>query len=394
MKTIISKFISSSICLVVLFISTLYISQVAFADTTSTLLPTNDGFYLQWTPKTGSVHYTMVDESSCNGQTDYVHTVTAGDRDSYVINLSSVPNGATLTQIDITPCASRASSGSTNPVMNLFYRLNGANSSDSGSYSLTGVTPVVLSATSFTGLSAVKSSTSTIEIGAVLTSGAKGARLSQISTVITYTPLSSPSSLMAVSAGTEAALLSWTDNSSNEDGFKIERGTDGINFSQINTVGSNVTSYTDPNVIGTYYYRVRAFNSGGDSGYSSTANTTVVLNAPTNLTASALSTESSRLTWTDNSSNESGYKIERGTDGINFSQIATVSANVTGYTDPNVIGNYYYQVRAYKGSNNSAYSNVANITVPLNAPSNLTAIATGSAALLSWTDHSTNESGF
>ncbi len=364
MKTIISKFISSSICLVVLFISTLYISQVAFADTTSTLLPTNDGFYLQWTPKTGSVHYTMVDESSCNGQTDYVHTVTAGDRDSYVINLSSVPNGATLTQIDITPCASRASSGSTNPVMNLFYRLNGANSSDSGSYSLTGVTPVVLSATSFTGLSAVKSSTSTIEIGAVLTSGAKGARLSQISTVITYTPLSSPSSLMAVSAGTEAALLSWTDNSSNEDGFKIERGTDGINFSQINTVGSNVTSYTDPNVIGTYYYRVRAFNSGGNSNYSNTANVTVSLNAPTNLSATA-SGSAALLSWTDNSHNENGFKIERGTDGINFTEVASVSANITNYTDPNLAsGTYYYQVRAFKSSIYSTYSNSSSVIIP------------------------------
>ena len=65
--------------------------------------------------------------------------------------------------------------------------------------------------------------------------------------------------------------LQWSDNSSNESGFKIERKTGtGGSYSQIGTVGANVTSYNDAAIAGgsTYCYRVRAFNGAGDSGYS------------------------------------------------------------------------------------------------------------------------------
>jgi Fibronectin type III domain/Putative binding domain, N-terminal len=63
--------------------------------------------------------------------------------------------------------------------------------------------------------------------------------------------------------------LSWTNNSSFVSGFKIERSNGG-GFSQITTVGAHVNTYTDPGLTPstTYSYRVRAFNNGGDSGYS------------------------------------------------------------------------------------------------------------------------------
>ena len=65
--------------------------------------------------------------------------------------------------------------------------------------------------------------------------------------------------------------LAWTDNSNNENGFKIERklGTTGT-FNQIAAVGVNVTTYTDTNLTdgATYCYRLAAFNSAGTSAYS------------------------------------------------------------------------------------------------------------------------------
>jgi hypothetical protein len=65
--------------------------------------------------------------------------------------------------------------------------------------------------------------------------------------------------------------LSWFDNSINEDGFKIERatGTTGT-FAQIGLTGANVTTYNDSNLSAgtTYCYRVRSYNTGGDSPYS------------------------------------------------------------------------------------------------------------------------------
>ncbi len=67
--------------------------------------------------------------------------------------------------------------------------------------------------------------------------------------------------------------LSYRDNSLNEDGFKIERSPDGITFSTVMTVGENVTWYIDgPLVSGSYYFRVRAFNATGNSGYTNVAN--------------------------------------------------------------------------------------------------------------------------
>src|SRR5262245_13452504 len=74
-------------------------------------------------------------------------------------------------------------------------------------------------------------------------------------------------------AMTLAAQLTamWVDTANNEDGFKIERkaGTTGT-FAQIATVGANVVSYADPNLTGgaTYCYRLRAYNTAGDSAYT------------------------------------------------------------------------------------------------------------------------------
>jgi alpha-tubulin suppressor-like RCC1 family protein/predicted phage tail protein len=64
--------------------------------------------------------------------------------------------------------------------------------------------------------------------------------------------------------------LSWRDNSSNEDGFQIERSRDKVHFQQLAQVLPGTTVYRDRNLFpGTrYFYRIRAYNSSGNSGYS------------------------------------------------------------------------------------------------------------------------------
>lgn len=70
--------------------------------------------------------------------------------------------------------------------------------------------------------------------------------------------------------------LNWTDNSSNESGFRIERATGSGAFAEIATVPAGVVTYVDaglPNST-TYSYRVRAFNAAGNSGYSNVSTAT------------------------------------------------------------------------------------------------------------------------
>jgi hypothetical protein len=80
-----------------------------------------------------------------------------------------------------------------------------------------------------------------------------------------------PSNLIVSSVSPSQAVLAWTDNSSNEEAFSIERktGTGGA-YAEIATSSVNVASHTDNSVSAntTYYYRVRAYNSDGASGYT------------------------------------------------------------------------------------------------------------------------------
>ena len=137
-------------------------------------------------------------------------------------------------------------------------------------------------------------------------------------TTLDVTP-TAPGNLAANAVSTTQINLTWSDNASNETGFKIERKTgSGGTYAQIGTVGANVTSYSDSGLTSgtTYYYRVRANNAVGDSGYSNEANATTFSNppaAPTALGATATSSSQINLAWTDNASNETGFKIERKT---------------------------------------------------------------------------------
>lgn len=104
-------------------------------------------------------------------------------------------------------------------------------------------------------------------------------------------PPAAPSALAATSGGPSTISLSWTDNSNNENGFRIERSGDGVNFTEIATVGVNQTSYTDSGLSSqaTYYYRVRAANLYNTLSFSSYTNiasattTTVTSEQPVNL---------------------------------------------------------------------------------------------------------------
>lgn len=115
---------------------------------------------------------------------------------------------------------------------------------------------------------------------------------------------------------------------------------------------------------GTYTVRLTVADNAGASHSATTTATITALappSAPTALDAVALSSSRIRLTWRDNSTGETGFKIERSRTATGgFTQIATVGRGVTTFTDTGRASRttYYYRVRAYGDGGDSAYSNV------------------------------------
>lgn len=120
---------------------------------------------------------------------------------------------------------------------------------------------------------------------------------------------------------------------------------------------------------------------------------------PTNLTASPASSTQINLSWTDTSSVELGFKIERSPNGTTWTPIMTTTANVTTYANTGLTCNttYYYRVRSYNRSN-SAYSNVASATTaacsgtntPTHTPTNTRTSTATSTTTRTRTPTSTN----
>ena len=217
-------------------------------------------------------------------------------------------------------------------------------------------------------------------------------------------PPASPSNLSGTAGGASLINLSWSDNASNELGYRIESkiGPTGT-YELLTTLGPNTRATSITNLLeGTqYYYRLQAVNAGGRSAYSNEKSVTTVLNHPSSLTAQALSSSQVLLNWNDKSATESGFKIERSllTD-TNFTEIATVGANTTSYTDTGLseATKYYYRVRAYNAYTTSDYSNEKSVTTLYNIPTaptglTITSLLTNKVSL-SWTDNSGDESGF
>ena len=118
-----------------------------------------------------------------------------------------------------------------------------------------------------------------VQLGFEITSSSGGMDFTMNDYSVEYSTASTavpadPTGLSADVAGPDSISLSWTDNATNETGYRIERSlTSGTGFTEIATVGANVSSYTDTGLTTgtTYYYRVQAYNAGGTSGYSNEA---------------------------------------------------------------------------------------------------------------------------
>lgn len=240
-------------------------------------------------------------------------------------------------------------------------------------------------------------------------------------TTLDTQPLS-PSNLTAVpvNCSDTRVKLTWKDNSGDTWGqetcFVIERDTDAaftVPLDKVNTVGTNITTYTDTNLTRntTYYYRIKSYSSTfGTRGWSPDTATVTTCdtapNRPQNLAITIATDTRVDLKWDSASANIAGFKVQRSSpDTSSWVTIGAASGD-TSFSDTtaNPFTHYYYRVRAFSsnGANGactcdtlfySAWSNTADTTtldtVP-KSPSNLTAVinCSDSTIALIWRDNS------
>ena len=230
------------------------------------------------------------------------------------------------------------------------------------------------------------------------------------------TPPTAPSNLTATAISTSQINLSWTASTDNVGvtGYLVERclGAGCTNFVQIFS-SPFLTTFSDTGLSAStsFSYRVRATDAASNlSGYSNVASATTQTaadstppTAPSNLTATPISTTQLNLSWTASTDNVgvTGYLVERcqGVGCSNFAQIATPAGTTYNDTGLTAATSYSYRVRATDAAPNlSGYSNVVSATTlvaadttPPTAPSNLTATAISTTQInLSWTASTDN----
>jgi WD40 repeat protein len=210
-----------------------------------------------------------------------------------------------------------------------------------------------------------------------------------------------PSGLQSTLLSLSSIRLNWTDNSTFEQGFVIERRIDSNTaWFIVGQTSLNTTAYTDQGLEynHSYHYRVRAITKRNQSDYTASVYCKVEIVAPTNLTATALSDHEISISWTDNSSLDNGFKIERmENDNYQWHQVGTTPRNVFTFLDDSLKANtkYTYRVRAINGEYESSTSNYAERSIVFPAPNNFSLESLSAfSARLTWDDIYDYEKGY
>ena len=213
--------------------------------------------------------------------------------------------------------------------------------------------------------------------------------------------------------------LTWKDQSGNEEGFKLERRTPSSQYEEIIQLPANTTSYLDQSVEPKqfYYYRVRSYNLVGESSYSNEVivETRIIEKdlppveappkAPSGLSG-ALEGSVIVLRWTDESNNETGFRIYYAMNEIDntslYHQLPKDSTEY-GITDLTLPGNtFFFYVTAYNTFGESTPTDTVMVRIRASeekntpkAPENLIASEIYERDIvLNWSDMSDNEEGF
>ncbi|MDD5113889.1 MAG: M12 family metallo-peptidase [Methylobacter sp.] len=236
------------------------------------------------------------------------------------------------------------------------------------------------------------------------------------STVSTAVP-NAPSNLAASVQSASQINIAWTDNANDETGFRLERSADGINWSEIAVTNSNITSFSDTGLVAstTYQYRVRTYNSNGNSVYSNIGSATTAAQAvcsstaptvvltPSSIYSKTGATISFNVSLTNKDSSvcsATTFTLTNSDGGIIGSYALSPASSTTAIwtlTAPTTDGTYSAAVTATAAGHNNAGASASVIvdgTVPT-APGNLSAsVVKRTQIALSWTASTDSGSGF
>ena len=229
-------------------------------------------------------------------------------------------------------------------------------------------------------------------------------------------PPFAPSGVTSTPTGATQVQTAWTDNSTNETSFAVQRRQriDGVwgTWGALGSAAENALGYLDATATaeGTFRYRVRACNAAGCSAWSvgptvtTPAAPTGPPAAPASILAHAISPTQVGIGWED-VANETGYTVQRRmqTGGVwgAYGTIGTTVADMTGIVDNDVTGGttYQYRVRACNADGCSVWKASTAVTTPAASPPAAPTDVTASAfwpdeVEVFWTDASDNEDGF
>lgn len=180
------------------------------------------------------------------------------------------------------------------------------------------------------------------------------------------------------------ATVSWTNHTDSThpySGLKIERKTDAGSWVQVATVSAGSTSWIDTGTTSNHYYsyRVRAYNSAGNSSYSATGTIYNTPSTPNNVKAVVASGSSVNVTWKTSAITATLQRLQYRVKSDNkwgvWTKLATPAAGVTSYTHTNVPGGVVqYRVRSERDSLASGYAQ-SNETVTIQPPAAPTLIS-------------------
>ena len=194
----------------------------------------------------------------------------------------------------------------------------------------------------------------------------------QVMTITDSEELHAPGNLIASQEDNLSIALTWGHMSTNESSFMIERSLLD-DFSDLMEISISADSKTyidealDP--FTTYYYRVRAENSGSTSNFSQIASVMtdsgITINAPSALTGEVISETAVSLLWVDNADNEIGFAVQRSLSS-NFNEYVEydLAENTTSFINSNTEPNteYHYRVRANGDGSLSDFGNKISLT--------------------------------